>query len=172
VEHPRLTSDFFLRDVLTVAPDLVGKTLVRVFEDGTTGRLTITETEAYRGSEDKACHASRGKTPRNGVMFGEGGVIYVYFVYGMHWMLNFVTGHAGDASAVLIRGAGGVTGPGRVGRLLALDRSFYGEKLTSSPRLWIEDSDLKVQVKSLPRVGIPYAGEPWISMPWRYVMIL
>lgn len=93
--------------MLTVAPDLVGKTLVRVFEDGTTGRFTITETEAYRGSEDKACHASRGKTPRNGVMFGEGGVIYVYFVYGMHWMLNFVTGHAGDASAVLIRGPAG-----------------------------------------------------------------
>ncbi len=82
-----------------------------------------------------------------------------------------VTGRPGDASAVLIRGIGEVTGPGKVGRLLALDRTFYGDMLATSQRLWIEESDQKTAYTTHPRVGIHYAGEPWVSMPWRYILI-
>lgn len=171
VEVPRLQCDFFLRDVLEVAPELLGKTLVRRFDDGTVKRFAITETEAYRGEGDRACHASKGKTPRNEVMFREGGVAYVYFIYGMYWMLNVVTGPEGDASAVLIRGMEGVNGPGRVGKILQLDRSFYGESLAGSQRLWVEDSPRATAYTTHPRIGIHYAGEPWVSIPWRYILI-
>ena len=87
----RLGRDFFLRDVLEVAPALLGHYLVRRYADGTMGRFLITETEAYRGKEDRACHAARGRTRRTEVMFGEGGHVYMYFIYGMYWMLNMVT---------------------------------------------------------------------------------
>ncbi len=167
----RLPVGFFLRDVLEVAPALLGKVIARQYGDGRVERSIITETEAYRGSEDKACHASRGKTPRNEVMFREGGLVYVYFVYGMHWMLNFVTGEEGDASAVLIRAIGKIRGPGRVSRALQLDHSFNGESLSDSLRLWVEDSPGAPDYTTHPRVGIQYAGEPWISMPWRYILI-
>jgi len=99
----RIKKDFFTRDVLELAPALLGKKLVRVYPGGTTGSFIITETEAYRGEIDRACHASRGRTPRTEIMYSEGGVLYVYLVYGIHWMLNIVTGREGDPQAVLIR---------------------------------------------------------------------
>ena len=167
----RLQHAFFVRDVLEVAPVLLGKTLVRRYDDGMERRFIITETEAYRGDGDLACHAGKGMTPRNSVMFGEGGKIYVYFIYGMYWMLNVVTGPEGDASAVLIRGVEGVNGPGRVGKILQLDRSFYGESLAGSQRLWVEDSSRATAYTTHPRIGIHYAGEPWVSMPWRFVLV-
>lgn len=170
LKNTRLNQAFFLRDVLGVAPDLLGKILVRKFEDGTIRRFLITETEAYRGTDDLACHASKGRTPRTDVMFREGGLVYVYFVYGMYWMLNFVTGPASEASAVLIRGIDDITGPGRVGKILQLDRSFYGENLWLSNRLWVEDSRIMPSYTTYPRVGVHYAGEPWISMQWRFVL--
>jgi DNA-3-methyladenine glycosylase len=120
--------------------------------------------------EDLACHASKGRTPRNEVMFREGGVVYVYFIYGMYWMLNVVTGWEGDPSAVLIRGLDDISGPGKVGKTLQLDRSFYGEDLSVSQRIWIEDSMKVADFTTYPRVGIHYAGEPWISKPWRYIL--
>ena len=165
----RLPAGFFRRDVLTVAPELLGKHLVRKFDNGTTERFTITEVEAYNGHEDLACHASKGRTPRTDIMFSEGGLVYVYLVYGMHWMLNFVTGKEGEATAVLIRGLNEITGPGRVGKFLQLDRSFYGEDLTKSDRIWVEDSGTMLPYRQMPRVGIHYAGEPWVSKPWRYM---
>jgi len=164
----RLLVDFFQRDVLTVAPELLGKVLVRKFPDGVIQKFLITETEAYRGSEDLACHASKGRTVRTEVMFGEGGHVYVYLIYGMYWLLNIVIGPENDPSAVLIRGLEGISGPGRVGKILQLDKSFYGENLVRSQRIWIEDSDEKVSFISSPRIGIQYAGEPWISKPWRF----
>jgi DNA-3-methyladenine glycosylase len=170
MESTRLSTSFFLRDVLDVAPALLGKTLVRHYDDGEIRRFLITETEAYRGTEDLACHASRGKTGRNGVMFDKGGLVYVYFIYGMYWMLNFVTGREEDASAVLIRGLEGISGPGKVGRMLQLDRTFYGEDLAASQRIWVEESGLTLPYTSGPRVGVHYAREPWISMPWRYIL--
>ncbi|WP_297094215.1 DNA-3-methyladenine glycosylase [uncultured Draconibacterium sp.] len=168
-DSSRISNSFFLRDVTEVAPNLLGKILVRRFEDGTIEKYKITETEAYRGGEDKACHANKGLTERTKVMFDEGGLVYVYLIYGMYWMLNFVTGKPGDSSAVLIRGVEGISGPGRVGRALQLDKSFYGENLETSQRIWIEDSGSKPQFTTAPRVGIEYAGEPWISKPWRYI---
>jgi DNA-3-methyladenine glycosylase len=101
-------------------------------------------------------------------MFHEGGVIYVYLIYGIYWLLNIVTGSENDASAILIRGLEGYSGPGLVGKILQLDKSFYGENLQNSNRIWIEDSGEKPVIKTFPRIGINYAGEPWVSKPWRY----
>ncbi|HZH70923.1 MAG TPA: DNA-3-methyladenine glycosylase [Mariniphaga sp.] len=167
--NSRLTHEFFRRDVLTVAPELLGKILVRKFSSSDEKRYIITEVEAYSAPHDLACHASKGRTARTEVMFRDGGLVYVYLIYGIFWMLNIVTGREGEASAVLIRGIQETSGPGRVGKLLQLDKSFYGEDLYVSDRLWIEDSSLTLPYKSLPRVGIDYAGEPWISIPWRYL---
>jgi len=88
----------------------------------------------------------------------------------MYWMLNIVTGKENDASAVLIRGLKGISGPGRVGKALQLDKSFYGEDLSTSKRLWIEDAGIKPEYITTPRIGIDYAGEPWINKPWRFVL--
>lgn len=166
----RLSPGFFQRNVLEVAPELLGKVLVRQFENGQIKRYVITEVEAYSGNGDLACHASKGKTPRTEVMFREGGLIYVYLVYGIHWLLNIVTGKEGDASAVLIRGIEEVSGPGRVGKALQLDKSLYGENLFTSNRIWIENSEEKVEFTTSPRIGIQYAGEPWVSLPWRFLL--
>lgn len=164
----RLSSDFFLRDVLEVAPALIGKILVRCFEDGRIEKYRIIETEAYRGTEDVACHASKGRTPRTEVMFREGGTVYVYLIYGQYWLLNLVTGFEGDASAVLIRGIEGFPGPGRVGRKLQLNKSFYGESLISSSRIWIEDAEPVSEIRAAKRMGIDYAGEEWANKLWRF----
>lgn len=163
----RLVPDFFLRDVLEVAPELLGKMLVRQFDNGRIEKYRITEVEAYRGVEDRACHASKGRTPRTEVMFQEGGTIYVYLIYGQYWMLNLVTGKEDDASAVLIRGLEGFSGPGRVGRQLQLDRSFYGEKLSNSSRLWIEESAYVKEIQISKRIGIDYSEE-WKDKLWRF----
>lgn len=166
----RLSTPSFQQDALSVAPQLIGKTLVRIFNNNEIGRYIITEVEAYCGTEDRACHASKGKTQRTQVMFGPGGRVYVYLIYGMHWMLNIVTGEETDASAVLIRGLKGVSGPGRVGKVLQIDKSFYGEDLSTSERIWIEDSPFKANYSTSKRIGIDYAGEPWVSKPWRFVL--
>jgi DNA-3-methyladenine glycosylase len=167
----RLTRDFFLRDVLEVAPDLLGKSLVRRFDNGKLLRLTINETEAYRGEEDLASHASKGRTQRTEVMYLKGGLVYVYLIYGMYWLLNFTTGEENHPQAVLIRGTVEITGPGRIGRVLKLDQSFYGEDLITSERLWVEsNSDMthSPQIISSPRVGIDYAGKYWAEKHWRF----
>jgi len=138
--NDRLTIDFYTRDVLEVAPALLGKQLVRLMPGGETVCFIITETEAYRGTDDLACHASKGITPRTKVMFEQGGLLYMYLVYGMHWMLNVVTSVQGDPQAVLVRGVEEVPGPGRVTRRLGLDRSFNEENLLQSDRIWIEET--------------------------------
>jgi len=172
MKSTRLERLFFQRDVLEVAPELLGKTVVRQFGNGTISRFAITETEAYSGDGDLACHASKGKTSRTEVMFREGGLVYVYLIYGMYWMLNVVTGAESEASAVLIRGLEGISGPGRVGKALQLDKSFYGEDLATSERIWIEDTENHPDFITSPRIGIDYAGEPWVSKPWRYVAVI
>lgn len=166
----RLPLTFYTRDVLDIAPDLLGKVLVRRFDNGDELRLTITETEAYRGEDDLACHASKGRTPRTEVMYLEGGKVYVYLIYGMYWLLNFVTGPNDHPQAVLIRGCNGLEGPGRIGKALQLDKSFYGEDLSSSARLWVEHGDVNTQVavERAPRVGIDYAGDHWANIHWRF----
>jgi len=164
----RLIRDFYTRDVLEVAPALLSKILVIAKPDGTVSRYYVTETEAYRGSEDLACHACKGRTPRTEVMFQKGGLIYVYLVYGIHWMFNVVTGKVNEPQAVLIRSLKGCTGPGRLTKISGIDGSFYGEDLVSSERIWFEDSTLTPVIKTGERIGIDYAGDYWKRKPWRF----
>jgi len=164
----RLTSEFFRRDALVIAPQMVGKVLVRRFEDGQISRYAITEVEAYRGEEDLACHASKGRTPRTDIMYSAGGCAYVYLIYGMYWMLNIVTGDLNSPQAVLLRGIDGCYGPGRLSRLLKIDKGFNGENFEDSQRMWFEDSTQEYSILSGPRVGVDYAGEHWASIPWRF----
>jgi DNA-3-methyladenine glycosylase len=164
----RLANTFFTRDVLAVAPDLIGKILVVRSADGSLKKHMIIETEAYRGPEDKACHASKGRTRRTEVMYHPGGRVYVYFVYGMYWMLNFVTAKENNPQAVLIRGIEDCNGPGKLTRMLGIDGSFYGEDLSVSGRIWVENSDFLPEIKTGPRIGVDYAGDHWKNMPWRY----
>jgi len=166
----RITKSFFIRDALDVAPEMVGKILVVRLSDGTYGRFMITDVEAYRGAEDEACHASKGRTSRTEVMFHEGGKLYVYLIYGMYWMLNIVTGKEDNPQAVLIRGVENLKGPGRVTRSLDINKSFYGEDLNLSERIWLEDDDFIPVIKRGVRIGIDYAGEYWKSRPWRFFM--
>jgi DNA-3-methyladenine glycosylase len=166
--NARLARDFYIRDVLKVAPDLLGKELIIKEENGTLSRYSITETEAYRGSEDRACHAFKGRTKRTEVMYHEGGKVYVYFVYGMYWMLNVVAGEKDNPQAVLIRGIKGFDGPGKLTRGLKINGSFYGEDLCVSGQIWIEDTGKAYNYITGTRIGIDYAGEPWKDKPWRY----
>jgi len=163
----RIHESFFCRDVLEVAPDLIGKVLV-IKNDKTISEFMITEVEAYRGEEDKACHANKGRTGRTEIMYHSGGHIYVYLIYGMYWMLNFVTGNKDEPQAVLIRGIEGFDGPGKLTKQLKIDGSFYGENLCYSDRLWIEDRKQKPDIEISKRIGIDYAGDPWVSKPWNF----
>jgi DNA-3-methyladenine glycosylase len=165
----RTGRQFFLGDAVTVARRLPGMDIVMASDDMPL-HFMITETEAYLGEEDRACHASRGRTKRTEVMYLEGGHLYIYFVYGMHWMMNIVTGTVNDPQAVLIRGVSAYSGPGRVTRGLGIDRSFNGEDLATSQRIWIEDNGYRPDLTAGPRIGIGYAGEPWVSKPWRFTV--
>jgi len=165
----KLPKSFYLRDVLKVAPALLGKKLVIAGETGIR-KYIITETEAYQGAFDLACHASKGKTARTEVMFREGGILYVYLIYGMYWMMNIVTSVENDPQAVLIRGLDKVKGPGRLTRQLELDRSFNGESLVDSSRIWLEEGTEPSKILTSPRIGIDYAGEPWVSKHWRFYL--
>ena len=165
----RLPLNFYRSDAVTVAEKLLGKILVRKFDDGTTARYRITETEAYLGEDDKACHASKGRTPRTEIMYADGGKIYVYLIYGIYWLLNVVTGTENSPQAVLIRGIENIVGSGRVGRELQIDRSFYGESLLTSERMWIEDAPEIENFTTGTRIGIDYAGDVWKNKLWRFI---
>jgi DNA-3-methyladenine glycosylase len=165
----RLDSTVFQKDVLEVAPYLIGKILVRQFSPGHIERFRITETEAYRGEEDLACHASKGRTSRTEIMYQHGGKVYVYLIYGMYQMLNFVTSGENEPQAVLIRGIEGFEGPGKLTRYLKIDKSFYGEDLAVSERIWVEDDNNNHNYTTGPRIGIGYAGE-WQEKPWRFIL--
>ena len=166
----RIDCTFFQDDVLDVAPKLIGKYLCRAFDDGSIIKKRISEIEIYRGEEDLACHASNGKTPRNEIMYKKGGVLYIYLIYGMHWMLNFVTGGINNPQAVLLRGIDDIIGPGRVTKNLKIDKSFNGEDLCNSKRIWIENNDLSAEYTTDVRVGVDYAGDYWKNKLWRLVL--
>lgn len=166
----KVGSNFFRRDVLEVAPELLGKKIVR--KNGTDySEYVITEVEAYRGEKDLACHASKGRTGRTEIMYGIGGHIYVYLIYGMHWMLNFVTADENTPQAVLIRSVESVSGPGKLSRIMGIDKTYYGESLIESKRIWVEESAETTKYVTNPRIGIDYASEPWKSVPWRFIKI-
>ncbi len=165
----RLSSNFFTRDVLIVAPELLGKIIV-INDNRGIREYLITETEAYRGTEDLACHACKGRTPRTEAMYDSGGKIYVYLIYGMYWMLNFVTGEKDHPQAALIRSIEGFNGPGKLTRQLQIDKSFYGENLCTSDRIWVAEKGNHVDYITTKRIGIDYAGEKWNNQPWRFVL--
>jgi len=164
-----LRRNFFKRSTLRVARELLGKYLVRRIGLRTIARQ-ITEVEAYIGHKDKASHASRGITPRNKIMFGEAEMWYVYFTYGMHWMLNIVTEREKYPAAVLIRGVEGVNGPARVTKFFGIDKRLNGKPASRQSGLCIENRGVKIKprnIKRSPRVGIDYAGE-WRDKMWRF----
>lgn len=161
--------EFFARSALTLAPELIGKLLCRRLASGEVKRLRITESECYMGGEDLACHASKGRTKRTEVMFWRGGYAYVYLVYGMHWLMNIVTGRENHPEAVLIRCCEGWEGPAKLTKALAIDGSLYGTDMTVSDILWLEDDGHRPEVATAPRVGVSYAGEYWAGIPWRFL---
>jgi len=188
----RFSREFFARDTLTVARELLGARLVRLL-DGRRLSGVIVECEAYIGQNDTACHASRGRTPRTEVMFGPPGHAYVYFTYGMHWMLNVVTEAEGFPAAVLLRALQPVegietiralrqsrgrprsdreltSGPARLTQALAIDQSFNGADLVTGDSLWLEPGDPvpDVLVARGPRIGIRYAAQADQQAPWRF----
>ena len=170
-----LFQKFFNRSTLIVAQELLGKFLVRKYRgknqpDG--GALMITEVEAYDGFDDKASHASRGKTERNKIMFEKGGQWYVYFTYGMHYMLNIVTGPKNYPAAVLIRGTKEINGPARLTKFLKIDKKFNGKPANKKTKLWIEDRGVKIskaQIAKRERVGVDYAGK-WANKLYRFMI--
>lgn len=168
-----LPAEFFDRSSLAVARDLIGKYLVRRAKGRSVSSM-ITEVEAYVGPHDLACHASKGLTPRTRVMFGPPGNFYAYFTYGMHWMLNVVTGTSGYPAAVLIRGLQDVAGPGRLTKKLGITGALNGKAAKRASGLWIEDRGIAVPAKHIrraPRVGVDYAGEEWAGKPYRFILL-
>ncbi|MBI5701464.1 DNA-3-methyladenine glycosylase [Candidatus Saganbacteria bacterium] len=166
-----IKSHFFNKPTLKVAQSLIGEYLVRRFR-GKTKAFMITEVEAYDGFLDKASHASRGKTKRNEIMFGEAGYFYVYFTYGIHWMLNIVTGKKDYPAAILIRGVEGISGPARLTKALKIDKKLNGKKAEPRSGLWFEDRGVRIskkQIKRTPRIGVGYAGS-WAKKPYRFVL--
>jgi len=166
-------SEVRARNTVALARWLLGKHLVSRDPAAPDGahRARITETEAYHGPRDLACHASKGRTPRTEVMFAPGGVWYVYLCYGVHEMLNLVTGPADWPAAVLIRGVETVSGPGRLTRALGIDRRLNARPAAPASGLWLEDDGLVVPRRAIlagPRVGIAYAGPVWAAKPWRF----
>lgn len=170
---PPLSRAYYARPAEVVARALLGTVLVRGLPDGSVRRARIVETEAYVGAHDLACHAARGRTARTEVMFGPGGHAYVYFVYGMHHMLNIVTGPAGEAAAVLLRAAEpldgwsvAMNGPGRLARALGVTRADNGLGLYG-PALHIAAGRAPARVVTTTRVGVDYAGA-WRDAPLRF----
>ena len=169
MDHTVLGKDFFNRPVQRVARELLGNDLCVIQENGRIIKMTVNETEAYDGEKDLACHASMGKTPRNEVMYGEAGVIYLYLCYGMHWLLNIVCGDNGYPASVLLRGTHEVKGPGRLTtRRGTAGRSTRPTALRRNG-LWLEQKKTACfDIKTGPRVGVAYAGEYWAQKPYRF----
>ena len=167
-----LSADFFDRPTLAVAKELLGKFLVRRIGKKIIASM-ITEVEAYDGFNDRASHASRGETARNAVMFGAAGRWYVYFVYGVHWMLNIVTGPKSYPAAILIRGAADAGGPGRLTKFFKIKKHYNSLPANKKTGLWVEDRGVKIpsrRIKRAPRIGVGYASSIWSKKPWRFLV--
>jgi len=193
----RLKRSFYTQPTLKVAKNLLGQIICRRFGNGRILRGKIVETEAYIGPNDKASHAIGGRmTKRNLAEFLIGGHIYIYLVYGMYWQFNISTSKKGKPECVLIRAIEPIiekspksefliskqipnhksqipkltNGPGKLCRYLGLDKSFYGEDLVRSEKIWLEKGE-KVRSKNIiaaKRIGIDYAGKYWASRKWRF----
>jgi len=163
-------AEFYARDCLVVAPDLIGKILVHRLPDGTELRERITETEAYRGEEDKACHASKGRTARSQMLYRESGIIYVYLCYGVNYLMNIITGEKEHPQGVLLRAGEFHKGPARLTKALQIDKTFNGQSILKNSEIWIENDGQFCTWHTEKRVGIDYAGEIWKNKPWRWIM--
>ena len=161
----RLTYEFYHRPCVEVARDLVGKVLV--FQGQ---RLRISETEAYCGESDTACHASKGRTKRTEVMYMEAGTVYIYLCYGMHWMLNIVTGDVDQPEAVLIRACVDAPGPGRLTKKLGITGQQNRSSVVTSAAFWIEDDGFSCEIELDKRVGIGYAAQEDQDKLWRFII--
>ena len=159
----RLPYEFFHRPCDVVARDLVGKVIVH----GDT-RLRISETEVYWGENDTACHAHKGKTRRTEVLWADAGTIYIYLCYGMHWLLNIVTGEIEQPEAVLIRACVEAPGPGRLTKKLGITGQQNRSSITDSQELWIEDDGFRCDIELDRRVGIGYASQEDQDRLWRF----
>jgi DNA-3-methyladenine glycosylase len=167
-----LDQKFFNRNTKLVARELIGKFLVRKIGNEVI-RSMITETEAYDGFQDQASHAFKGKTKRTEVMFGPAGYFYIYLCYGMYYLMNISTREVGHPAAVLIRGVEGADGPGKLTRMLKIDKKLSSKKAEKISGLWIEDGGVKVpknKIISTRRVGINYAGDIWKNKKLRFVL--
>jgi len=173
-----LSQKFFNQPTIQAAKNLLGKFLVRRYR-GNNIAVIVTEVEAYDGPHDLASHASRGIGERNKVMFGEAGCFYVYFTYGMHWMLNIVTGPKNYPAAVLIR-AGIVftkngnkkilNGPAKLTKHLKIGKRFNGRIANKKTGLWLEDRGINIkpsQIIARKRIGVDYAGR-WAKKPYNF----
>jgi DNA-3-methyladenine glycosylase len=188
-----ISTEWFDRSAVTVAPALIGCTLVRQLADGTQLRGTIVETEAYQ-SGDPACHAYRNQTKRNQIMFGAPGYVYVYLIYGIYHCVNIVTDRSGVASAVLIRGLEldretislillkpkekqerVAAGPGKLCRAMQIDLDLYGTKLEQGQAIWLEHRSIDWQTKldlgtlkltQTTRIGLTQG----VDLPWRWYL--
>jgi DNA-3-methyladenine glycosylase len=179
-----LKPDFFYRDTRLVAKELLGKVLYRKI-DGRIFRGIISETEAYHGTDDLACHCSKGKTARTEIMFAGGGKMYIYLIYGMYDMLNFTTMPEGFPAAVLIRGlmhaeyfsekqwqalSRPTDGPGKLTKQFRITRDLNARNIHPDSGLWVADENIRPsEILQTPRIGVDYAGE-WKHRPWRYVI--
>lgn len=168
VPPARLRASEYGRNAVDMAKFLLGTILCRRLDDGTVLRARIVETEAYFGEKDTACHAHRGRTPRTDVMYAPGGFAYVYLCYGMHAMLNVVSGPVGHPEAVLVRGVEGAVGPGRLTKALGVTCALNRENLVESERLWIESDGAPPRFDASPRIGIGYASKRDRERKWRF----
>lgn len=177
-----LNQNFSNQPTLRVAENLLGKFLVRKYKNKEIAVMVI-EVEAYDGLKDKASHAHKGKTERNKIMFGKSGRFYVYFTYGIHWMLNIVTGPKNYPAAILIRG--GIVhqknndnskkpillnGPAKLTKYLKIDKKFNNKTAGKKTGLWLEDRGIKItrsQIKKSKRIGVEYAGK-WADKLYRF----
>jgi DNA-3-methyladenine glycosylase len=188
-ESNRITREFFNLNTLIAARQLLGQRLVKIENEGCIAGI-ITECEAYRGEEDLGCHAKAGLTPRTRVMYGPSGLAYVYFTYGMHWMLNIVTENEGFPAAILIRGLVPTVGidiiarrrkgqprqkwtdgPGKICQAFLIDQRFNGVDICSPESILYIEYGFQIPDESVtktPRVGLNNVPEPWKSIPWRY----
>ncbi len=179
-----------MRPAYKVAPDLLGKVLVRKYKGYMLSGI-ITETEAYHGHEDKASHASKGKTMRNKIMFDDGGYIYIYLIYGMYYCFNITTDKKDTPSAVLIRAIKPLegmdkmkkfrktkdkniynlaNGPGKLCQALKIDKKLNETNITTSKEIYVKDAGNSIkptQIQKSPRIGVDYAGE-WKNKLWRF----
>ena len=163
----KLGYDFYHRPCPEVAKELVGKVMVRRVGDEVL-RLRITETECYCGESDTACHASKGRTKRTEVMYGPAGTIYVYLCYGVHWMLNIVTGEENEPEAVLIRACEGkYSGPGKLTKAMQITGGLNRGSILGD-ELWVEDDGFSCGIEPDTRVGIGYASREDQERLWRF----